>query len=143
MTTRVRQAAKLILETPQGIIFPFGPSGRRNLIGGGIDGKELPVQALEREMDEELGIALPPHIIALGRLAGQVTSNEGAPFTADWHVFYAKTRAHLHELCIPGDDIRGFETIPLAHSMQHPLVTEMSKRALSVCKILQPLAAIN
>lgn len=143
MTIRVRQAAKLILETLQGIIFPYGASGRRNLIGGGIDGDELPVDALEREMGEELGLALPSHITTLGRFAGQVTSKDGAPFTADWHVFYANTHARLHELCTPGDDIHGFETIPLTHSMQHPLVTEMSKRALSVCRVLRPLAAIN
>jgi 8-oxo-dGTP pyrophosphatase MutT (NUDIX family) len=127
---KVRRAAKLILETPQGVVLPYGASERRNLIGGGIDGNESPIQALGRETQEELGIDLPAHTIAIGRLAGRVTSKENELFIADWSVFYAKVPDDLTHINEPRDDIKGVEVLPIDVAIRHRLVTDMSKHAL-------------
>lgn len=97
-----RFASKALLYTGDGgIICVTGQRGMFNLAGGGVDSGETTVQALYRELNEELGIT--PNDMTLPKEIGgtwaEVTTSAGETKRAMWHV-------HEATLLIPSQELR-------------------------------------
>lgn len=106
------QVAKLVLTSPEGIVLPYGPSGRLNLPGGGMEPGELPIDALSREVDEELGIPLSElSPVWVGERTFVTTSRFGQMQLRNWNVF-AATTDFLPSEFMYGEEIQGVTALP-------------------------------
>jgi 8-oxo-dGTP pyrophosphatase MutT (NUDIX family) len=99
--------AKIVLYSPDGVILPYGPSGRLNLPGGGLDEGELPIDGLAREMEEEIGLPLAEtNPVWIGEKSFRTTSRTGQLQTRIWNIFAGTTEFGAKDLMY-GDDIEG------------------------------------
>jgi len=132
-----RSAAKGLITTLEGdkFLFVAGQSGRPNLPGGGLKPGETNLQALLREMAEE--IAPGPEQILAGTpqeafpLEGDTTSASGIAGHALWTVFRGRLVVPLAELYIP-DQSETTEILSFTREecRVHPAMSELAKRAV-------------
>ena len=125
-------AAKLVLRSPEGIVLPYGESGRYNLPGGGIDDGETPLDALSREIDEELGCsvsAMAP--VWLGERTFLTTDKTGEPQLRRWNIFVGHTGMKLADFHC-GDDIQGVTALTPEELYSNSRVTASTKFAVAL-----------
>ena len=107
-----RPTAKVVLRDPSNKIVLVAEKGDRlNLPGGKIERDETPAQALDRELEEELGIT-PSYLRdleSLGSFTDVVTPREGDPYGVRWYVHRARLLVPAREL-YPGEGIEQLET---------------------------------
>ncbi len=108
----VERSAKIVLYSPGGIILPYGESGRLNLPGGGIEPGEIPIEALGREMEEEIGLPIDEVAVRwVGKRKIRTTTKQGVASTRHWDIFRGVTEFRANDLMY-GDDIRGIAELP-------------------------------
>lgn len=126
------QAAKLVLKSPEGIILPYGSSGRYNLPGGGVEDGECALDTLERELEEELGYPLgeinPEWIV---ERTFYTTSKTGEVQKRVWSIFAARTELLATDF-MPGDDIEGVVALPREQVYVNKRVTKSAKVATAL-----------
>lgn len=126
-------AAKIVLYSPSGVILPYGPSGRLNLPGGGLDKDELPIDGLAREMEEEIGLPLSEtNPVWVGERAFHTTTAGGRLERRSWSIFAGTTEFSAEDLMF-GDDIQG---VVCLSSME----LYMNKRANRSAKVAVAMA---
>lgn len=109
---KTQEVAKIVLVSPEGVILPYGPSGRLNLPGGGMEPGERPLEALSRELEEEIG--LPISEIAplwVGSRTFATTTQHGEPQMRNWNIYAATTELCASELMF-GAEIQGIASLP-------------------------------
>ncbi len=107
----VQRVAKIVLDSPRGIILPYGESGRLNLPGGGIRLGEMSIDALARELEEELGLPIDevgPRWVGEQRF--HTTTRTGIPQIRHWDIFMGSTELEATDFMY-GGDIRGVESL--------------------------------
>ncbi len=129
----VRAAAKAVLFSGDDVLLVAGHSGRLNLPGGGIDHAETPLQALYRELNEELGLE-HDHLRGIeeaGVTEGVVTTRGGTRMLARWSIFIAQMDIPLDEMII-GEDIHCAVRASREDVLQYtaPYVSDMALRAV-------------
>lgn len=129
----VREAAKALLYQGDTIALVAGHSGRLNLPGGGIDPDETPLQALYRELHEELGLQHEHlrRIEEVGVSEGVVTSRNGEKMLARWTLFEAEMLIPESELLL-GDDITYFGRVERSEVLQYtaPYISQLALNSI-------------
>lgn len=102
-----QHAAKLILSTPEGIVLVKNPKDNLNLPGGGLDPGESALEALDREIDEELGFVLSeatvsPVYVGDHKFVGLDSNNH--PVRRHWHVFASRTEFNAEDFMCESSD---------------------------------------
>ena len=97
-----RFASKALLYAEDGgIVCVTGQRDMFNLAGGGVDFGETTVEALYRELNEELGITPSDMTVPreIGGTWAEITTSRGEAKRAVWHV-------HEATLLIPSEELR-------------------------------------
>lgn len=128
----VRYAAKVLLRDAEGnILFVEGPSGRRNLPGGGVDDGEDVQAALLREVPEEIDID-PDHIEDITEIAciqGTVTPGHGRTELSRWTI--ATARLHPDADPQPSSEIKQITWMsPLEVVSYTGLMSDLARHAV-------------
>ena len=100
--------SKVVLREPSGnIVLVAGKSGRHNLVGGEIEPGETALDALWREMEEELGLSAQyvRNVRSIGRFMQPVVPIGRDPYKAAWRVHTGDLIAPVQEM-IPGNEIQ-------------------------------------
>ena len=129
------ESAKIVLYSPEGVIMPYGESGRLNLPGGGIEPGERPLDALERELDEELGLPLGEVISPswIGEMMFIATNKHGIPERRHWHIFAGSTEFGAEDFMF-GDDIQGVEARIREHIHTDRTINRSAKCAVGMAQ---------
>lgn len=136
MSIEIRPTAKILLQTPSGVVFIEGTrSKRKNIPGGGIEPGEKPADALMRELYEELGLR-SQHFGGLrevGEIEGPITTCTGEKKLARWVLHRADLHIPVPEL-VPREATIGSVTAldpRTALRLRPPAISEMAQSALS------------
>lgn len=128
--------AKLVLTSPDNtIVLPYGPSGRLNLPGGGLEPHERPIDGLARELEEEIG--LPISEISRLRLVGKkmfsVTTASGEPRHRMWNIFSGRTELNSSDFMF-GEEIQGVASLRSEQMYGHKKVNRSAKVAVALSR---------
>lgn len=127
-----RRASKVLLRTDNNdIIFVAGKRGMLNLPGGGIDAGESSIDALYREIREELGLE-SNDIAALEEVGGtwaDVTTASGKKIGALWQVHEAALLKSSGDL-VASNEITAIETLSPEECLSHENMSVLAKQAV-------------
>lgn len=135
MSIEIRPTAKILLQTPSGVVFVEGTrSKRKNIPGGGIEPGEKPVDALMRELYEELGLRTQHFggLREVGEIEGQITTCTGVEKMARWFLHRADLHIPVGELLPRENTIGNVSTLEprTALLLRPPAISQMAQRAL-------------
>jgi 8-oxo-dGTP pyrophosphatase MutT (NUDIX family) len=104
---RKQHVSLLIKTTDEKFLFGnkagFYPHDFARFLGGGIEGDELPIQAAQRELQEELHIhAKKTDVSLLGTVITDATDADNAFYSMQTHIFYIDISDQEYT---PSDDI--------------------------------------
>ena len=120
-----------LLEGRPNIKGSLAYAGKHQLFGGHINDKESPLEAINRELSEELGLGLPedPELLCQNEVASQL--KDGSPALRNVSLFYVRLRG-VDDLAmkVPGEIIRIGKT--LEDLERHAeMLTQFAYRALA------------
>lgn len=118
-------------------LFVAGRRGRMNLPGGGIDPFEESIDALRREIKEEIGAVDLEDIHEIGEVIDIVTPQCGPPMQRRWHVFGGVIGGTIDDIRLPdGSEIIDFDTFTPTECLNYQYMSRLAQRAM----MLSPVA---
>lgn len=135
----VRRAVKAVImvpptepnESPGVILLESEKSGRFNIPGGGVKGDEDPFETFTREISEELGekaLGLILYLEILDDLNGPATTSEGKNIFVHWKLLLMVLPKDAK--LARGDGVAKLHHMSAEDAMNHPMLTDMAKRAI-------------
>jgi 8-oxo-dGTP pyrophosphatase MutT (NUDIX family) len=129
-----RFASKALLYTEDGdIVCVTGKRNMFNLAGGGVDPGESEIEALYRELNEELGIAPDDMTVPedIGGTWAQVTTSAGETKRAIWHVHEATLLIPSRALQ-PSAEVTSVGIFSPESLLAHDRMSILAKQALAL-----------